>query len=213
LPLHVVFSDFEETPIGVGAIAQVYRAKIRPEFAESHKDDLFAIQDNVQSPNSVRIKVDETGDIINIHTLVAVKVLHPRARKTVTRDLQIMKTVATLLSYIPTVKWISLPDEVDKFGEMMQEQLDLRNEGRNLKKFNNLFEHNLTVMFPRPMMRFTTRNMLIEEFANGIPVSVFLDQARESRSKHEASAVFDHKVADIGNIEILNASGLLSFLD
>jgi len=198
LPLYVVFSEFEETPIGVGAIAQVYRAKIRPAFAESHKDDLFALQDNVLSPNSVPIKVDDTGETVNIHTSVAVKVLHPRARKTVTRDLQIMSTVATLLSLIPTVKWISLPDEVEKFGEMMQEQLDLRNEGRNLKKFNELFEQSLAVSFPRPMLRFTTKNMLIEEFANGIPVSVFLDHARDSRMKHEPSAAFDHKIADIG---------------
>jgi hypothetical protein len=81
---------------------------------------------------------------------------------------------------------------------MMQEQLDLRNEGRNLKKFNELYADNLTVMFPRPMMRFTTKNMLIEEFASGIPISVFLDEARESQSKKEPSAVFDHKIADIG---------------
>jgi aarF domain-containing kinase len=201
LPLYVVFSEFDETPIGVGAIAQVYRARIRPEFAESHKEDLFAVQDNVLSPSSVPIRDDDTGETINIHTSVAVKVLHPRARKTVSRDLQIMSTVATLLSYIPTVKWISLPEEVEKFGEMMQEQLDLRNEGRNLKRFNQLFEHHLSVIFPRPMLRFTTKNMLIEEFANGIPVSVFLDQARNSQMNHEPSAAFDHKIADVGKVD------------
>ncbi|KAG2173698.1 hypothetical protein INT43_005118 [Umbelopsis isabellina] len=198
LPLHYVFSEFEETPIGVGAIAQVYRAKIRPEFAEGHKEDLFALQDQELSPNSVRIMDDKTGESLNIHTSVAVKVLHPRARKTVTRDLRIMHIAASTISLIPTLEWISLPDEVEKFGEMMQEQLDLRNEGQNLHKFNDLFKDNMAVSFPRPMLRFTTKSMLIEEFANGIPMSVFLEQAQESKAKHQESGVFDHKIADIG---------------
>jgi aarF domain-containing kinase len=81
---------------------------------------------------------------------------------------------------------------------MMQEQLDLRNEGRNLRKFNELFNDNMTVTFPRPMLRFSTKSMLIEEFANGIPLSVFLDQAEESKAKHQESGPFDHKIADIG---------------
>jgi aarF domain-containing kinase len=106
---------------------------------------------------------------------VAIKVLHPGVERTVRRDLRIMWFVARLLNTIPTIEWLSLPDEVDQFGEMMKLQLDLRIEAANLAIFRRNFKERTTAWFPFPYTEFTTRNVLIEEFAQGIPLADFLE--------------------------------------
>ena len=55
---------------------------------------------------------------------VAVKILHPSVEKLIKRDLQLMSFFAHALTLIPGVQWLSLPEEVELFGQMMYEQLD-----------------------------------------------------------------------------------------
>ncbi len=108
-------------------------------------------------------------------TYVAVKVLHPGVERTVRRDLRIMGFFASILNAIPTIEWLSLPDEVSQFGEMMKLQLDLRIEAANLTIFRKNFKDRTTAWFPFPYTEFTTRNVLVEEFAQGIPLADFME--------------------------------------
>ncbi|KAG8959967.1 hypothetical protein FRC00_001029 [Tulasnella sp. 408] len=107
---------------------------------------------------------------------VAVKVLHPRVDKMINRDLKIMKFFADWIATVPGLQWISLPEEVAVFGEMMREQLDLRGEASNLttfeKNFNGRREN--AVSFPRPLTEYSTREVLIEEFEEALPLGHFL---------------------------------------
>jgi aarF domain-containing kinase len=82
---------------------------------------------------------------------------------------------ASALNYIPTIEWLSLPDEVRVFGEMMKLQLDLRIEAANLAHFRRNFRDRTTAWFPFPYTEFTTRNVLVEEFAHGIPLADFME--------------------------------------
>ncbi|KAF1959511.1 ABC1-domain-containing protein [Byssothecium circinans] len=170
-----IFDEFDETPLGVGAIAQVYKAKLKP--------DLATIEDNrkdVEPPNlrrRIRKNVDVT--LKNIpHRVpsshVAVKVLHPNVERIVRRDLRIMGFFASIINAIPTMEWLSFPDEVAQFGEMMRLQLDLRIEAANLTLFRQNFKDRTTAWFPYPYTDYTTRNVLIEEYAQGIPLEDFL---------------------------------------
>lgn len=195
--LQEVFSELQETPLGVGAIAQVYKAKIRPDIILRYMRDQFVIQDNVVTSDCVQT-LDCDGKPVNIHTTVAIKVLHPKAREIVDRDLRILDFLASALTLIPTIHWISLPEEVKVFGEMMRDQLDLRVEARNLQRFNEQFGGSNQVTFPQPVLAFTTKDMLIEEFENGIPLNVFLEQAAYERRHAETHAVYDRKIANIG---------------
>ncbi|EEB86610.1 hypothetical protein MPER_16371, partial [Moniliophthora perniciosa FA553] len=63
---------------------------------------------------------------------VAIKVLHPRVSKTISRDLSIMSFFAHFITIFPGMQWLSLPEEVDVFGKMMFRQMNLRNEADNL---------------------------------------------------------------------------------
>jgi aarF domain-containing kinase len=170
-----IFDEFDEKPIGVGAIAQVYKAKLKPDLAVP--GDVDIPEDPADLRHNVRRKVDTVLKSTPKRvpsSYVAIKVQHPRVERTVRRDLRIMRFFASVLNVVPTMEWLSLPDEVDQFGEMMKLQLDLRIEAANLSRFRKNFKERSTAWFPFPYTEFCTRNVLIEEFAYGIPLADFI---------------------------------------
>ncbi|PYH97480.1 ubiquinone biosynthesis protein [Aspergillus ellipticus CBS 707.79] len=176
LPFEHIFDEFHEEPLGVGAIAQVYKAKLKPNLMGTGDTD-FDIQ-----PHRLRDKVRKNvGALVKSSpqrvpsSYVAIKVLHPRVERVIHRDLKIMSFFASLINAIPTMHWLSLPDEVHQFGEMMKLQLDLRIEATNLVMFREKFRTRTTAWFPYPYLDYSTREVLVEEFAQGIPLSTFLD--------------------------------------
>ena len=190
-PFEEIFDEFDEIPLGVGAIAQCYRAKLKPGLAAPDGDADFE-----EGPWKLRRKIRKNVDILVKSTphsvpssYVAIKVLHPQVERAVRRDLRIMKIFAVILNAIPTMEWLSLPDEVDQFGGMMRLQLDLRIEAANLSVFRKNFKRRSTASFPAPHTEYTTRHVLIEEFAGGIPLKAFLE---------DGGGVFQQEIADEG---------------
>ena len=86
-----------------------------------------------------------------------------------------MRFFANVITLFPGMHWISLPEEVEVFGRMMHEQLDLRIEADNLARFEKNFEgRRLPVTFPRPLKSWSTKDLLIEEYMNALPLEWFL---------------------------------------
>ncbi|PIL31793.1 hypothetical protein GSI_06497 [Ganoderma sinense ZZ0214-1] len=170
-PFEDVFEEFGETPIGTGAIAQVYRATLKqdllpPSYLMSKRSKRKA----VLSPSLIKEPPPSVPT-----ASVAIKILHPHVSKMINRDLSIMSFFANVITLFPGMQWISLPEEVKVFGEMMHEQLDLRIEADNLAKFENNFAgRKLPVSFPRPLRVWSTPNMLVEEYENALPLELFL---------------------------------------
>ncbi|KAF4504608.1 hypothetical protein G6O67_008041 [Ophiocordyceps sinensis] len=185
-----IFDEFNEKPLGVGAIAQVYRAKLKPDLAAPRDGDMLAepsaLVQNVR--RNVETVLKSSPQRVP-SSYVAVKVLHPNVERTVRRDLKIMGFFAAALNAIPTIEWLSLPDEVAQFGEMMKLQLDLRIEAANLETFRQNFKDRSTAWFPYPYTQFTTRTVLVEEYAQGIPLADFMENG---------GGVFQHDIADEG---------------
>ena len=189
-PFDEIFEEFQEKPLGVGAIAQVYKAKLKPDLAAPGDDDINP------SPSTLRKRVRKNVDVLVKSTpqrvpssYVAIKVLHPKVERIVRRDLRIMSIFAAILNAIPTMEWLSLPDEVLQFSEMMRLQLDLRIESANLTMFRKKFKDRTTAWFPYPYAQYTTRQVLVEEFAQGIPLAAFLE---------DGGGVFQQEIADEG---------------
>lgn len=187
-PFNEIFEEFREKPLGVGAIAQVYRAKLKP--------DLAAMTEDVEEKPTLTQRVRKNVDVLAKSTpqrvpstYVAIKVLHPNVERIVRRDLRIMGFFASIINAIPTMEWLSFPDEVAQFGEMMKLQLDLRIEAANLTRFRKNFKDRTTAWFPYPYSEFSTRQVLIEEFAQGIPLADFLENG---------GGVFQSEIADEG---------------
>lgn len=189
-PLDDIFDEFKEEPLGVGAIAQVYKAKLKPGLASAKGLD----QDQESRPLSQTVR-RQVGTVLKSSpkrvpsSYVAVKVLHPHVEGIVRRDLRIMTFFALLLNAIPTIEWLSLPDEVAQFGEMMKLQLDLRIEAANLQRFRRNFKDRSSASFPYPYTELSTRSVLIEEFAQGMPLADFMEKG---------GGVFQREIADEG---------------
>jgi aarF domain-containing kinase len=185
-----IFEEFDEKPLGVGAIAQVYKAKLKPDLAAP--DHMHHDLGTPTLPQRIRKNVDVTLKSIPQRvpsSHVAVKVLHPKIERNVRRDLKIMGFFATIINAIPTMEWLSFPDEVAQFAEMMRLQLDLRIESANLTIFRQNFKSRTTAWFPFPYTEYTTREVLIEEYAQGIPLETFLQNG---------GGVFQKDIADEG---------------
>ncbi|KAF2767612.1 ABC1-domain-containing protein [Teratosphaeria nubilosa] len=188
-----IFEEFDEKPLGVGAIAQVYKAKLKPDLAA---DDTLHVDENGSTKTTLTARALKTVDPLLKSTpqrvpssYVAIKVLHPKIERIVRRDLRIMAAFANLINAIPTMEWLSFPDEVQQFGEMMRLQLDLRIESANLSMFRKHFRNRTTAWFPYPYSQYTTRQVLVEEFATGIPLEDFV---------RNGGGVFQKEIADEG---------------
>ena len=195
-PFDEIFEEFDEKPLGVGAIAQVYKAKLQPDLATLQNNTIDRDEPNLA--RMIKKNVDATlkstpQRVPSSH--VAVKVLHPKIEKIVRRDLRIMAFFAAVIKAVPTMEWFSFPHEVEQFGEMMRLQLDLRIEAANLTIFRQNFEDRSTAWFPYPYTEYSTRNVLIEEFAQGIPMEDFLQNG---------GGVFQKDIADEGLDAFLN---------
>ena len=184
-----IFEEFDEKPLGVGAIAQVYKAKLKPDLAVPGDVD-------VPKPSTFYEKARKNIDATLKSTpqrvpssYVAVKVLHPKIDRIVKRDLSIMAFFAALINAIPTLEWFSFPDEVNQFSYMMKLQLDLRIEAAHLTIFRKHFANRTTAWFPYPYTDYTTRQVLVEEFATGIPLEDFLQNG---------GGVFQKEIANEG---------------
>lgn len=188
-PFEEIFEEFDEKPLGVGAIAQVYKAKLKPDLAVPGDLDIAGTRNFRQNiRRNVDALVKKTPQRVP-SSYVAIKVLHPKVERIVRRDLRIMGFFAAVINAIPTMEWLSLPDEVAQFGEMMRLQLDLRIEAANLTIFRKNFKSRTTAWFPYPYTQYTTRQVLIEEFANGVPLEAFLQNG---------AGVFQQEIADEG---------------
>ena len=168
-----IFEEFEETPIGVGAIAQVYKAKLKQNLVPSTlRHSLGSKKSAIRETLEPLVK--QTPESVPTAS-VAIKVLHPGVERVVLRDLRILSVFANIINLVPSMEWLSVPDEVAKFGEMMRLQLDLRIEANNLTVFRSNFVDRSTVTFPNPYQAYSTRTVLIEEFAHGLPLKYFLE--------------------------------------
>lgn len=158
-----IFEEFKPKPLGIGAIAQVHVGKLSETFLNDREDFLIADNENNHSDDSLESK------------WIAIKVIHPYARSQISRDLKIMSFFANAIDMVPTMEWLSLPNEVEQFSILMNLQLDLRIECLNLERFNHNFRDNLQAKFPRGIKELSNRDVLFEEYIHAFPMQNFLD--------------------------------------
>lgn len=202
-PFDEVFLEFAEHPMGIGAIAQVYKAVLNPDILPSdYLIDPKHVEDPAATARITRTLVPSPDDKKPAHAPnaeVAIKVLHPGVEKMIGRDLKIMMFFARVLNSFPGMEWLSFPEEVQVFGQMMMSQVDLRIEANNLQTFEDNFKHRPTVSFPRALKKYTSRGVLVEEFEDAVPLEAFLQQA---------GGAFDHRLANLG-LDAFLVSGFL----
>ncbi|XP_071547755.1 uncharacterized aarF domain-containing protein kinase 2-like isoform X2 [Panulirus ornatus] len=125
---------------------------------------------------------------------VAIKVLHPGVQSAFRRDLQIMRACAWFLTVIfPSLEWLSLPQCVDEFAEVMAAQIDLKTEAKHLEKFSENFADVPFIKFPRPLRPYVTKKVLVETYEEGEPMINFIRSSGD-----DAPDELKKRLAEIG---------------
>jgi ubiquinone biosynthesis protein len=148
MPLLDVFSEFDRTPLAAASIAQVHRARLRPEFVAPHVGD---------SPPTQPIEV-------------VVKVQRPQVAELVRRDLGVLAWLAPfLVGRIQVAALANPPALVEVFAETIAEEIDFRLEAENMldvaRTLAELDQRGYVV--PRPHPTLVTRRVLVMERLSG----------------------------------------------
>ena len=99
---------------------------------------------------------------------VAVKVRRPNIVRKAELDETIMKLFARLVSVIPTVHFLSPVESVSEFCAAIRDQLDLRKEAANNRRFQANFEGMADVRFPALYDALCTPSILTMEYIRGV---------------------------------------------
>jgi hypothetical protein len=190
-----IFASFDEQPVGIGAVGQVYKAVLHQDLLPSdylndrrEQDRLQEAAENIGRELALTYEHDESSD--HHGAAVAIKVLHPKVHRIIGHDIQIMQFFAGLLNLIPGMRWVSLPEEVDRFAALMLSQLDLREEASHLSRFERNFGgRGGTVIFPRPLRAFCARDVLVEELVEAVPLKHFMRMG---------GGAYDSRIAELG---------------
>eukprot|EP01080_Neovahlkampfia_damariscottae_P002307 gene2307-2775_t len=118
-----------------------------------------------------------------------IKVRHPNVEDHIYRDLYILKKCAVVFDFLfPSFSFINVMDMVETFSKSMNSQTDLRNEARNLLKFNHNFRR-YDIVFPKPIPEFTVHSsVLVETYESGILLTKQLQNLQEL-SMHQKNEI------------------------
>jgi ubiquinone biosynthesis protein len=154
--------------------------------------------------------------------VIALKVQRPDARAQIERDLAILRFAARVLDAIPSLRMLSLPGAVERFGHALSGQLDFRDEAEHNRRFAKNFAAVDGIAVPALVDDLCTERVLAMEFVEGVkatePERVGGDRARLARLGGEAvlKMIFEdgfvHADLHPGNI-ILTADDRVVLID
>ncbi|MGA3013650.1 MAG: AarF/ABC1/UbiB kinase family protein [Bacteroidales bacterium] len=104
--------------------------------------------------------------------MVCVKVRRPGIDKKINLDLSLMRYFAARsVKNNPEMEAINVTGLVEEFGKTINKELDFRHEAANVIRFSHCFEGDPDIYVPKVFLEFTTENILVEEFIEGVKVS------------------------------------------
>ncbi len=121
---------------------------------------------------------------------VAVKVLHPDIKMHFLRDLTVLRSLIGGVSWLfPQLQWLSIKESVEEFAHLMNVQVDLRNEMKNLVQFRDNFQNDSTVNFPQPIEDLCCEEVLVESLEKGQHIGNIVQNLQSvSQSRRKAIA-------------------------
>ncbi|KAL6347799.1 hypothetical protein AAG906_026328 [Vitis piasezkii] len=107
--------------------------------------------------------------------VVAIKVRHPGVGESIRMDFFIINLVAKISSFIPTLRWLRLDENVQQFAVFMMSQVDLARETAHLSRFIYNFCRWKDVSFPKLVFPLVHPVVLVESYEHGESVSHYVD--------------------------------------
>jgi ubiquinone biosynthesis protein len=104
---------------------------------------------------------------------VAIKVQRPYLKEKFTHDLQLIDWVVRPFAKIPSLQHVRLKEAVWELRQMMEEELDYRNEASAMRRMRkSLRRHNIYV--PKLFEAYSSARILVTEFIHGSLMSDFI---------------------------------------
>ncbi len=171
-----------------------------------------------------------TGQVHKARTVegqvVAVKVQRPNIEKTMRNDLEILHHLATLAEQrMEWAKRYHLKDMIEEFSEAILDELDYTIEANNADKIGKQFEGDDSIKIPEMIRELSTKNVLVMEFMDGIPINHHAELEAKGFSRPElaerlANAVFHQIIVEgffhgdphPGNVSVLH-DGTIALMD
>jgi ubiquinone biosynthesis protein len=103
---------------------------------------------------------------------VVLKIQRPGIIKTIDDDLNVLYMLAELLyNYVPETRPYSPLAIVDEFFKTLELETDFIVEANNIRRFQQNFKTDESVVIPKVYLDLTTERVLVLEFLKGIPLS------------------------------------------
>lgn len=158
---------------------------------------------------------------------VAVKIRHHDIEAVVSADLDILKDLAELLeNYVHEAKYYRPMETVERFSIRFLRELDFNREARNIVLLEETLEDEKRIKIPKVYEEFASREVLVMEWIDGVPLGSLDDKTREKIDTNDLAMAgaeaflkmifingFYHADPHPGNIMILPDSGQLALLD
>jgi ubiquinone biosynthesis protein len=117
---------------------------------------------------------------------VVVKIIRPGIRRTIERDLKLMRLVAKVINAaVPDLRRLRLHDVIDEYEKTILDELDLQREAGNASQFRRNFENSNLLYIPKMYWHLSNPSVLVQERIYGVPVSdiVAIEKAGISRQE------------------------------
>jgi len=124
---------------------------------------------------------------------VAVKIQRPGVRKQVASDLEAMEEVAEVMATRTELgERFDLVAMVGEFRRTLMDELDYRQEARNLERLGENLKKFDRLLVPRPIMDFTTSRVLVMDWVSGVKITSLSPLGRMELDGEElASQLFE----------------------
>lgn len=119
-------------------------------------------------------------------TKVAVKVLRPNIRNIIKRDIAVLKFLGRVLNVSSFIKKLGLLNFIKEFERWTLRELNLVVEGRNAEVFRENFKDDKDVKIPKIYWDQTSKNVLTQEFIEGVSVKEFIKIFIDSKNDKES---------------------------
>ena len=127
-------------------------------------DDKPLASASVAQVHSARLREDGSE--------VVVKVLRPNVQSEIRRDVELMRLLARLVSYLrPESRRLRLVEVVDEYEKTINNELDLVREAANAGQLRRNFEGSSLLYVPKVYWPYCRKEVMVMERIRGIPVS------------------------------------------